>query len=638
MALSAGCAVAAADDGSRDSVAKVDSADSGPASGPSRGGRSLVEGRRAAPILRSRAVTTGRVGSGQTAAATAAPHADTPRSVAHSGASLRATIAPSATPSATLDMTPQPANRANAVPAPAAAPSTNVGGPVSPAQTATELRPAKAAAPWPGLLAPRSRQLISATHPLATATVAGLALTNVLQSAVLMAVSVLTAAPPGPFTATPTLRLNGFDIVPASVEEVTSLYGRWAYMPGAPGLIQGRQQFGVVDPKTGDQVGTFDALVSRGNGIGYTELLVTSTAGPDGGAADGRVPPAGSLISNLQFGPIGISHSALPTPTGNALSLKITTPFGDIPVRFPFDNAKGIADHTVDNRPMRLGNGYSIAPTDPDGETLIGTSGIMPGFMTVQGHQDFSVYDPNGRPVGGFTGVFTTTADLFFYTQAVMVTANDGTNVGSAPGQVPPVGSVFNVIYFGTDDHFLLYSALPRQSGADVSVIKVNKGRVTTSALSLIDATAPPRTPLPAAGGVRFVPVSDLRVSGVNGLPPREVQIQGYQQFDIQDSSGARIGTVDADVFDQWDAFGIRSTALLITNVAEGGDGVPPVGSIFNFVGSRAGIGSVHSTVPSPSGNLTSFTLLTPLGDIPMPSTFVPVAHRTPVSFYSPFR
>ena len=48
MALSAGCAVAAADDGSRDSVAKVDSADSGPASGPSRadGVWSRVDGRR----------------------------------------------------------------------------------------------------------------------------------------------------------------------------------------------------------------------------------------------------------------------------------------------------------------------------------------------------------------------------------------------------------------------------------------------------------------------------------------------------------------------------------------------------------------------------------------------------------------
>lgn len=484
-----------------------------------------------------------------------------------------------------------------------------------------------------------SRPVLSATHPLTTATVAGLALTNLVQNAVLIAVSALSAAPPGPFTPTPTLRLNGFDIVPTSVEEVTSLYGRWAYMPGAPGLIQGRQTFGVIDHKTGEKVGTFDALVSRGNGLPYTELLVTSVAGPGGGAADGRVPPIGSLISNLQFGPVGISHSALPTPSGNVQSLKITTPFGDIRVPFPFDNAKGIADHTVDNRPMRLVNGYTIAPSDPLGETLTGASGIMPGFMTVQGHQTFSVYDPSGHPVGGFSGVFTTTADLFFYTQAVMVTANDGTNVGSGPGQVPPVGSVFNVIYLGADDRFLLYSALPTTRGTDVSVTRFTKGKVTSSALTLIDATSRPTTPLPPAGGVHFVPVSELRPSGINGLPPREVEIQGYQQFDVQDAEGNTIGTVDADVFEQWDAFGIRSTALLITNVTAGGDDVPPAGSIFNFVGSGArGFGSVHSTVPSASGNLTSFTLVTPWGDIRFPSTFVSVAHRSPVSFYSPFR
>lgn len=446
-----------------------------------------------------------------------------------------------------------------------------------------------------------------------------------------MAVSALSAAPPGPFTATPTLRVNGFDIVPTSIEEVTSLYGRWAYMPGAPGLIQGRQKFGLVDPQTGDQVGAFDALVSRGNGIGYTQLLVTSAAG--------SAPPVGSLISNLQLGPIAISHYALPAPSRNLVSLKITTPFGEIPVRFPFDNAKGIGDRTVDNRPMMLGNGYSIAPVDPDGEILTAISGVMPGFMTVQGHQEFGVYDAGGQRVGGFSGIFTTTADLIFYTQAVLVTANDGSNVGTGPGQVPPVGSVYNVIYLATDDHFLLYSALPNPGATDVSMIRVNRAKVTASALTLIDATAPPFATRLDAAGWRFVPVSEFLPSGVNGLPPREVEIQGYQQFDVYDSAGVRVGSIDADVFDQWDAFGIRTTGLLVTHVGEGGAGAPPVGSIFNFVGAGAGrFVLVHSTVPSPSGNLTSRTLLTPWGDIRFPARFVPLTHRTEVSFYSPFR
>ena len=58
----------------------------------------------------------------------------------------------------------------------------------------------------------------------------------------------------------------------------------------------------------------------------------------------------------------------------------------------------------------------------------------------------------------------------------------------------------------------------------------------------------------------------------------------------------------------------MHSTALLITRVAQGGDDVPPAGSIFTFVSSGAsGYGAAHLTVPRPSGNLTSFKLLTPL-------------------------
>jgi hypothetical protein len=644
VALSAGCGLAAADTDSRDAGPRVDSVGSAAASAPSPPARGRSGGGRAANPPRSAASAGGgRFAGDQTAAPEAALRNDVRRDAARSPTTRVPVVA---------DATADPASgtsRSSVTAAAADTPSTAVDTAVQPTSTeqpVTTVQPASATRPsrgspvqWSTPVAPSARQTIAGTNLLTTATTVGLAVTNVVQFAVLMAVSALSAAPPGPFSTTPTLRLNGFDIVPMSTEEVTSLYGRWAYMPGAPGLIQGSQKFGVVDPKTGDQVGTFDALVSRGNGLGYTELLVTSGTAPTVAAAGGPVPPAGSLISNLQFGRIGFAYSALPTPSGSAVSFRVTTPFGDIRVPLPFDNAKGIADHTVDNRPMRLGYGYSIAPTDPTGETFTATSGIMPGFMTVQGHQAFSVYDPNGHPVGGFTGVFTTTADLFFYTQAVMVTANDGTNVGSGPGQVPPVGSVFNIIYFGSDDHFLLYSALPNPGGTDISVIRVNRDKVSASALALIDATAPPATRLAGAGGFEFVPASEFLPTGINGLPPREVEIQGYQQFDVYDAAGARIGRVDADVFTQWDPFGIHSTAILVTDVSQGGDDVPPAGSIFNFVSFGAsGLGAAHSTVPEPSGNLTSVKLLTPVGDIRLPSTFIPAPRRTPVAFYSPFR
>lgn len=604
VALCAGGGVAAADDGAQDAPSTPDRAANAAALGPPRPGREHTARRQAARVPAT------------------SPAPVPPRPAASAGMGRRSA-------EVSLRRVATGPKRSASAPIPPVA----AGAPADIGRPPLTAPPAGAAQP------PRSaHRLTPATNPVTTATVVGTALTNLIQFGVLLTVSALSAAPPGPFTDTPTLRLNGFDLVPSSPAEVTSVYGRWAYMPGAPGFIQGRQEFSVVDPKTGAPVGNFDALVSRGNGIGYTQLLVTSDGGAAAGPSGGPVPPVGSLISSLRLGPVGFAHSALPTPSGNAVSLKITTPFGDIPVPFPFDNAKGIGDRTVDNRPMRLGNGYSIAPSDPAGETITATSGIMPGFMTVQGHQVFSVYDPNGHAVGSFDGVFTTTSDLFFYTQAVMVTANEGVNVGSLPGQVPPVGSVYNVIYFGADDHFLLYSALPSPDGADVSVIRSNRGSVTASALTLIDATSPPVTALSGAGGVRFVPVSDFRPTGVNGLPPREVEIQGDQQFDVYDSAGARIGTVDADVFNQWDAFGVHSTALLITRVAQGGEDVPPAGSIFNFIRTgRGGFGSAHSSVPRQSGNLTSFTLVTPLGDVPLPSTFVPVGRRPPVMFYSPF-
>ena len=63
------------------------------------------------------------------------------------------------------------------------------------------------------------------------------------------------------------------------------------------------------------------------------------------------------------------------------------------------------------------------------------------------------------------------------YTQALMVTGNDGVNVGTGAGQVPPVGTVYNVIYRESDAHFFLYTSMPSDSGSQVSVIEVKDGR-----------------------------------------------------------------------------------------------------------------------------------------------------------------
>lgn len=448
---------------------------------------------------------------------------------------------------------------------------------------------------------------------------------------------------------TSTLVLNGYDIVPSSTETVTSFYGRWTYFPGGPGMVQGQQQFDVVDPSTGENLGSFDALVSRGYAFNYTELLVTSNDGINVGTGAGQVPPVGSVIVDCTAGNVGWRYTALPSPSGDAVSFSIVTPFGSIRLPMRFNAAEGIAERTVDNRPMDLGNGYSIAPADPTGETFIGVSGILPLFTTVQGYQKFNVYDSAGNPVGSFDGVFTTTADIILaYTQAVLVTANDGINVGTGAGQVPPVGSVYNVFYTNSDDNYILYSSLPSPSGDVISVIQGKPNgtvkNISTWLLTRLDASTPPLVPaLSMPRGNRFVPVSELTPSGVNGLPPREVQIQGYQQFDVYDAAGNRIGAVDADVSTQWDLFGVYSESLLITNVAEGTAGteagqVPPVGSVYEFVyfGSNR-FGTAYSAMPSEPCDVLAFKLLTPFGGIPLFTRYNATGGLADVSYFDPF-
>lgn len=472
-----------------------------------------------------------------------------------------------------------------------------------------------------------------------------LVFTAIVEMAVVSVYSVANFAPPSPMSPTPSLSLNGFDLVPNGPENITSFYGRWTYLPGAPGLMQGKQQFDVVDPTTSETVGSFGALVSRGNGYNYETLLVTSNDGTNVGIGAGQTPPVGSLISSLKIGKFGWSYTSMPSDSGDVVSFKVLTPFGEFAVPMSFNAAKGYADQTADNRPIVLTNGYSIAPADPRGEHLTATSGILPLFTTIQGDQKFNVYDENGNAVGSFNGQFTTTADIVgTYTQAVIVTGNDGTNVGTAPGQVPPVGTVYNVIYTGSDDDFTLYTSMPAPSGDVISLVQHKPdGTVTNVTPTFINASAYPTKTLTTPSGLKFVPTSAVRTTGVNGLPPREVQIQGYQQFDVVNKAGKKVGSFDADVSTQWDLWGIQSHAIMVTNVTSGTAGtgagdVPPVGTVYNFVSlGNTGLGIYHAVVPSADGDVVTASFRTPVADIPMYSVTKPSGNRGGVTFYDPF-
>jgi hypothetical protein len=436
--------------------------------------------------------------------------------------------------------------------------------------------------------------------------------------------------PPSPITASPTLILNGYNVVPSSTENVTGFYGRFTYPPAVAGVVQGEQEFDVVDPITGKTVGTFEALESNTNsfifGGTYQELLVTKDLAGTVGTDAGDTPPVGSVIAAINYGHFGTFYSSMPSPSGTVISFKIVTPFGDIPVPTTYDAAAGLADHSVDNRPVQLTDDYYIAPQTPSTENFTAITGLPPLFVVVQGDQVFDVYQTGtNASIGSFQGYFTTTSDIGGNTtEAILVTKDLAGTVGTDAGDTPPVGSVYNVIYHDQLGIGTFYSAIPSPSGNVITFKLVTPFGDVPLHTDFDAATPPPIQSLSVPGGYSFVPASTLQPTGINGLPPREVIIQGNQQFDVYNSAGSQVGSFDADVSTQWDILGNYSEAVLITDVTAGTAGtaagdVPPVGSVFNFLYlGNSGFGVFYSVIPSPSGDVKSFKLVTPFGAIPV--------------------
>jgi hypothetical protein len=114
-----------------------------------------------------------------------------------------------------------------------------------------------------------------------------------------------------------------------------------------------------------------------------------------------------------------------------------------------------------------------------------------------------------------------------------------------------------------------------------------------------------------------------------------EVQVQGYQQFNVVDSDGNVIGSVDGDVTYQWMPFGIYAEAILVTNVD--GEG-PPVGSQINFVNSPwKHWGAYYTAVPEGDDDVLAFTIVSPFGNIPIPARYNAIKGFDDVTYYDPF-
>ncbi len=387
--------------------------------------------------------------------------------------------------------------------------------------------------------------------------------------------------------------------------------------------LQGYQVFAVNDATTDHLGGTFIADESAATDLfGNTneELVVTSTAGTTGtvGTAAGDVPPVGSVFDYYSLGGDSgyaniYSDLASTTSGGNVISDTLVTPFGDINIPIAFDAAAGL--------PAALADAFQDLP---EGANPTAVSGLPPLDVAMQ-YQLTGLHDtPLGAVGGPFDGDVTTTSDAFgFTTDELLVTSTAGATgtVGTTTGDVPPVGSVFNTISFG-DGLENEYSAIPSTGGGDVvtDTLVTPFGSVDVpvvfDAAAVADANA---AGIPLSGGETIVPVAGTEaLTGVNGVPPLDVAIQGTQTFDV--NGLADTPTLDADVSTASVLIGDTDEAIRVVSATSAD--APQAGSVFdiNTLGD-SGFANVYSDIVSSAGaNTFADTFVTPLGDFTRPA------------------
>ena len=444
---------------------------------------------------------------------------------------------------------------------------------------------------------------------------------------------------------------------PSSTELVTGFFGEPATPPAVAGSIQGMQEFEVFDTTTSQTVGTFDADESTQPslyGAAHELLLVTDDISGTAGTATGDTPPVGSVIDIGNYGNgVETIYSALTQPDGNdVVTLSLVTPSGTKTIPFFYDTALSPGDHMTDQEPIVLTDGYELAPATGAAETITSVTGLAPTDVAIEGNQLFDVYDTaTGEATGAFEGEVTNTSDVLLnYTEEILVTGDVSGTVGTAPGDTPAVGTLYNVFYlFGSDKFYNIYEVQPSADGNVVTDTLVTPYGDIHIPISFYDATdlGVEQFTVPTTGE-SIVPVGTEQISGVNGVPPLDSSYEGYQEFALNDAAGNQIGTFDADVTTTNDIFGGPdnifggySEAILVT--ADSGTAgtaageLPTVGSVFDVNDLGFGFESVYSDLVSTTGpNVITETLVTPFGDFALNPTFELAANAADSSFFVP--
>ncbi|BBX45475.1 hypothetical protein MCOO_14900 [Mycobacterium cookii] len=248
-------------------------------------------------------------------------------------------------------------------------------------------------------------------------------------------------------------------------ENITSVGG----LPPADIAIEGNQLFNVYDAANDHATGAFQALVTNTSDLVFNtteEIYVTQDISGTAGTAAGDTPPVGTLMNVFYFADPQIYnlYEVTPTSSGNVISDTLVTPYGDFNIPLPYDATSAMDVHSF-TLPT---NGESIVPVGT--EVLAGVNGVPPVDSSFHGYQEFALEDASGHTIGTFDGDVATTTGLFGNfgnsSEAILVTADSG-NVGTAAGELPPVGSEFDVVYhpFGFET---IYSDIVSTTGANV--------------------------------------------------------------------------------------------------------------------------------------------------------------------------
>jgi hypothetical protein len=429
---------------------------------------------------------------------------------------------------------------------------------------------------------------------------------------------------------------DDYDILPdpSSTETFTGVYGLENTAPPAEtGSIQGYQEFEVLDTSNNQVVGTFYADESNSIDVASdtnSVLLVTSDGTGTVGTAAGDIPPVGSVIDNYTYAgdEFGYVYSDLPSTTGGAdtLSDTLTTAgYGDFAVGSTFDAlTAGSGDTALP--PITLAGGDEIVPVSGAAEQFTAISGAPPYDFDVQGTQEFDVLNSADKVIGTFDGDVTTTTDTAgTTTEAVLVTSDTSGTVGTAAGDTPAVGSIFSIIDYKDGAYPEVYSDLVSPTGGSDLISATDTTYFGTFAIpTAFDAAAAESDDavIPFEGG-DITPVGSETLTGINGLPPADVAIQGTQEFDFGSGSfDADVTTTGTSVYDE------TTETILVTSDTSGTVGtaagdVPAVGSVIDVANYGSGFETVYSDLISSTGaSVISDTVVTPFGDFAIPTTF----------------